>query len=798
LLLYQAAPAASPESGESGTAQAATTESAAGNQTATTGDQPDSKGISSPAEESNESATENELGANQAPFSQPETYPTIPVHGISSVDETATSETKGAVLLEDVVVTASKRDKSIRELPGSVGTVSGRQLEEMGAQSMEDYLKLVPGISIAKQDDNRNSLSIRGINSGTVLVYSQQPTGIYLDDVPLTDPFAPLMTPDLNPYDLERVEILKGPQGVLFGSNSLGGAIRYVAQKPQLGMWEGKVTATGNTVMDGARGASAAGAANVPLFGDDFAIRAAGSYKRAGGFIDDHSVGKDAQDVNGSVQRQGRVMAKLAPIEFPVTFLASYVKQVGDLKDFNFADQPQTLDRSDTPGPNTSHSDFSVASLVAQYDFSAASFQSTTSRTVKSFFGVGDVNRLLNIQNQNTLLYVLNSDGHARGLTQEVRITSLPEAESPWEWLVGLWYMHEPQDSMMVVYDQNHPLLPPIYTLELNSKGSERALFFDLTRKLSDSWRATLGGRYYNTRLKAHSVAGGLETLAAHMGSEATTDSDVNEKGLTPKASLTYDINKNMLAYILASKGFRFGGVQAQPPITTNPNEHVPTTYKSDTLWNYEIGTRTQWLHRRLTFDTTLFYEKWTNMQITQVSSTGLFTFVDNVGQAHSTGVEASLAFLPFSEGVISGLKLISNAAYIKAVTDVDFASNSGEVAPGTRLPGTPKFQIANIVSYTYQFGATQASFIATHSHIGKSFNDLHYTQELGGYDTYDVGLHVSLPALPAAPGIKFTINNLTDTRGLAGATADPTLSYRDIYFIRPRTIELSIDLRFY
>jgi outer membrane receptor protein involved in Fe transport len=759
-----------------------------------------------------------------------EILPTIPVPESQPTElPPEIEEATDATRLEEVVVTATKRRKLLREIAGSVGAVSGAALEKMGAKDMESYLKLIPGVSFNKQEDGRAAPTIRGIGSDTRLVIAQSTTGIYIDDMPFTDPYLPGATADLNPYDLERVEVLKGPQGTLYGSSSLGGAIRYITQKPRLGVWEGKLSGSRLTISEGSEDYSGAGAINIPL-GNELAVRVAGVKQNLPGYIDDLSIDKNVVDSNRKEQTLARALATWQPLDWPLSVTGSYMQQTTKTFESGFADQEERLERSNTPGPNTSNIEVGLANLSVKYDFDWGSVLSSTSQSDKLLDWVTDSARAFGLSGQALIKFPAPTYVESESIAQELRISS-PDGSDPWEWMGGLWFMKHDQFMFLsipttlpsladlvaalptLVPGLPLPALPPLplpalpplpdvldlYNQYTNSIGTEKALFGEITRKFGERWSLTAGGRYYRTELEAHSTTNGLLVVASSQMPSAQSDFTINEEGFNPKVSLKYELNRNVVTYALVSKGFRFGGVQVlPPPPIPDPSQEVPSVYNSDTLWNYELGARSEWFKRRLAFDVTVFYDKWTDLQIAQIANSGLFNFVDNVGAAHTQGVEYAVRMLAPGGGWFSGLSFMSSGAWIEALTDVVFESGGGTVPAGTRLPGTPKFQMANVLSYDTQWGRFAPGLSLTHSYVGRSYNDLFGTVAMGDYETLDLGVRLLVRGLSFEPTLSFTATNLTDERGIAGAAGDPNIDFRDIYFIRPRALELTLGIRFY
>jgi len=252
--------------------------------------------------------------------------------------------------LNDVTVTSSKRKASVRDTPGSVGVVTGSELEKSGAAGLQDYLKLVPGVTLPEIGNELSTPIIRGISTSIVPGSTQATTGIFLDETSLSDPFIPASVPDINPFDLERVEVLKGPVGTLFGADSLAGAIRYIPRKPQLGEFDAKMLAERYSVADGGTISSTLGGeVNLPL-GSEVAVRVVGIYRRYNGLIDDLDSRRDQADVDRSKQTSTRTIATWKPLD-RLQFTALYQYQRTYRADESFADQPYRYERADEPFP---------------------------------------------------------------------------------------------------------------------------------------------------------------------------------------------------------------------------------------------------------------------------------------------------------------------------------------------------------------------------------------------------------------------------------------------------------------
>lgn len=762
----------------------------------------------------------------------------IPVTVTEPGPEPAAEQAPAGTRFDDIQVTASKRLKSQRDMPGSIGALRGDELEQMRAQSMSDYLKLVPGVYLADYGTDRQVPVIRGIASGIDQnQFTAYTTGVYLEEMPFNDLFLPLSVPDLNPFDLERVEVLKGPQGTLFGASALAGAIRYIAQKPNLGVWQGKLssTLTQNEFSESPSYTTAA-AGNAPL-GDSAAVRVVGLYRRDAGLYDSRPNGqntRDERDIDRSDQVTGRALAKWQATD-TLTLQGLVFGQGTESDDDGNSRFPDRFERNDVPFASPSKSRFQGANLTVANDFGWGRVFYSGNRLDKRFKTRAQSEAALPevLGNQQLLSWYNYIKGRIDGFGHEIRVSS-PEGGNrhAFEWLAGAahatytqdffqfspnpglanegYYANPPEDRDDVA-EADRPVQWLYATVD--GDATEQALFGEVSGWLGDHWEATLGARAFETALQADTLFQGAQITALDPGSgtETRTHFDLQESGINPKASLRYVHDANIQGYVLAARGFQFGGVQINPPIA-NTEQATETQglhfgpYKSSVLWNYEVGLRTEWLDRRVRFDVSAFYLDWKDLQLTvQVGLLPLsvppnplapqnvpIDVIVNVGAAHSEGLEAALQVVPFEGATYS-----SSAAWVSALTDEDFdtANEAGPVKAGTRLPGTPRFQWSNVFEYERAlpyFAAWHGSFAVTHTHQGSAPNDLRPVRDVGGYDTLDVRASVARLGTPWLPEIGLGLNNLTDVRAVAAYTGD--MATTNFYFlIPPRTTLLTL-----
>lgn len=715
--------------------------------------------------------------------------------------------------LEEIVVTATKRPELVRDIPATIAVLTGQKLEEMGAHELKDFIQSVPGINTQDEIAGlQRKLSVRGVAPQTG---TNQTVGIVYGDVALTDPYGSYTIADPDPWDLSTVEVMKGPQGTLFGATSLSGVIRYVPNSPKLGEWKGLLSADWIHIDQGATEPSFGAVLNVPV-GETIAFRFAGSWQHKPGVIDIINPSYNKIDADEGYTRTGRAMALWQPTE-KLTLNAWYIKGQRNSEELNFIsnDNRQYL-REDSPGPSPVSNGYTLGTLDARYEFDWATLVSISAYQTKNSFNDADSSELIEPLAKlgiRTLHGTRKVD--TSGYQQELRLVS--PNDGPWTWIGGAYISTYKADITSVLYA--YPglaalaglldTLPPAVVASLYDPGkglvattnglhpvdaSEKALFGELSRTLWDDLKVTLGGRFYSVKVSGTSVTNSLNPTnnGAHSISTAS-------KGFSPKASAAWHIDDDIMVYGTVSRGFQYGG------FNTGVLSSVPATFKSSTLWNYETGVRTDWLDRTLRFDLTGFYDVWKNPQVHQVTQDKIGSYTDNVGAARVVGAETTLNYAT----PIPGVTLETSASYIVATTTETFDDASGKtVEPGTLLPSSPKLQATTTLSYTNEFSAWRTQTALTHSYQGHAWNDVVHSVEVGGYNVLNLSFAVSRNDLAFTPNLTFQVNNLTNVDALSSALGgtdaipgNPDLSHQispRLYVLtQPRNFRLNLSLKF-
>lgn len=686
---------------------------------------------------------------------------------------------------QQIIITSGKRRQVQRDVAGTVTALDGAKLESLGSTDLEDVLKLTPGVQFNKGAADASLLSIRGIstNSGSnTQGFTQAPTGIYIEDVPFTDPFAFVSSPDLAPFDLERVEVLRGPQGALYGSSSLGGAIRYILKKPNTNSQEGSITGSLSRNAKGEMGWSTSAMGNIPLADGKAGLRFVVNGRKDAGFID--NIGTKVENSNSNRVDGGRVIFTYKPDnDFDLT--AIYLNQKSaqadgsSISSFDYETgkgyslKPPTAYEVKTAFPQKSNSSFDLSTI--QFNKNIGDFKLT------SLTGYQTKQRKLNEDFSRDFFdpaylgdkWTSDTNLNTKTASQEIRLS--PVKSGNINWLIGAFWMDSTVARDQQVFLEPRTPGSPDLRFRRNGRATEKAFFADVEAKLSDKMTAGLGARYYNTSLNYDRITGTAEN-----GTVYPYGSD--DKGTTPKLSLRYQVNTGLSTYVLASRGYRFGGISN---LGTNP---IGRPYKSDSILNYETGVR--WTpSNTLSLDASIFHIDWKDVQMAELykdpATNRQFLVTGNIGKAKSQGIEFSGAWKP--ESTVS---LRAAVAYTDASTAGGLTIGGVSVADGTPLPGTAKLQTTLEASKAFE-GPYDSSgrLSALYAYTGKRKAQIDSSMELPAYSTLDLRLTFSW----SKTEISAFANNLMNSKGMSSAIDFFPPLFTEFYPIRPRTVGVSV-----
>jgi iron complex outermembrane receptor protein len=688
-----------------------------------------------------------------------------------------------ATELSDIVVTTNKKQQVLRDIPASIAAVDGAELEASGAQGMEDFLRWVPGVTLMPNEPGATKVTVRGISSE---LGTNATTGVLFGNVSFNDAYFPFVGLDPNPFDLYDVEVMKGPQGTLYGASALNGAVRYVPNRPEFDRFEMRYFAQYGRVAGGGAAPTYGAAVNVPIGSDaDKALRLVAHRRESPGYTDD--LGRGVDDVN-EVQQYGiRAMAAWQATERASLSLMA-LRQDTEFADDGFADNRDgRLTRDNTPLPNPKTSVYELANAALQYDFDALSLTLEGAAVVKHFGEQPDISRLATGEASTSTVpttIFFDSDTHSL----ELRAASPAGADGPWSWVAGAFWSDQPIDSGYDIYATS-PLGQTVAGQQRSDVTvTERAAFADVTRLLGTAWEVSLGLRGYRTTSGGVAVASG----PLYGGAENRNEGTVDEDGVNPKASLRWLASADVQVYVLASRGFRVGGIQ---PTASALSTSIPRSFRADTIWNYELGTRTQWFGDSLRADLTAFHEDWDEPQLAQRDPNNpnpVATYYDNVGGARSDGAELALQW----RTPLDGLSTRVAAAYARTVTTVPFTTAAGVATePGTPWPYAPRWQTATTVAYDRPLWDNwQLNAAVDHAFVSKAWTTLANNVSVFDYQQFDARVGVG-PLSGPWPQVSVGATNLLDERGIAQNTF--TGPAGDVTYVRPRTLLLRLDGRF-
>lgn len=628
----------------------------------------------------------------------------------SSRSEPAVDPNTG--LGEEIVVTAQKRQQLLIDVPQSVSVVGGDTLERQQAFSFQDYAKLVPGLQLEQSNPGEARVVLRGINTGGVAAT----VATYIDETPFGSSSgqvnAAILAGEFDTFDVARVEVLRGPQGTLYGASSLGGVLKFVTTAPRTDAFEARGRATVEATEGGDLSYMGSAVVNVPL-SDTLAVRASGFYRDYGGYIDSiGTAGSDiAKNINGSKSYGGRVSALFKPSDAVQLRLTAILQNLTTEAGSVVESEPRTLATrygrqvQSQYVPEFTDIAYRVYNGSADFDLGFATLTSSTSystlhQSLRDDLTVSYGNDLGLYDDATGPLADIGliQQTNTNRFTQEVRLSS-PSSET-FEWLVGGYYNREKGEILqrLDVYEPGTftitDLVPQLFDGGSRSRYEELAGFANGTVHLGPRFDLTVGGRYSHNDQDADQ--GGAGELAPQ-ALESSSKEDVFTWSVAPK----FKLGRNAALYARVAKGFRPGGPNIVPP-------NAPTaiaTYDSDSLISYEVGIKAETENRSFSIDIAAFHIDWKDIQ--------LFALVDdfginaNGGRAKSDGVEFTATMRPTSGFVVS-----LNGAYTdaKLKDDTDLLLVGGR--RGDQLPYTPKIAVSANADYEWGAGSDARPYV--------------------------------------------------------------------------------------
>ena len=760
---------------------------------------------------------------------------------------------------EEVTVTARKREETLSDVPFSVAAPTEQILRDRGATNLEDVSANVAGFSVQNLGPGQSQVAMRGVSAGQVV--RDQPgvkeqVGVYLDESVIS---LSLFTPEIDLFDMSRVEVLRGPQGTLFGSGSLSGTVRYITNQPELGVSDSVAEFTLDSIDDGGIGGSVKVAVNTPL-GDTAAMRFTAYYNQEGGFIDAVQPGLSlAEDVNDGESYGLRWAFRFEPSE-QLTITPRVIFQEVDtngwnrIDDYNILANPFTTTRpavdlgerqqfTQVEEPFTD--EFFLFDLNIEYEFGDTTFTSITSYTDRDVLVVRDATALTASITGGSIGFgedVYTIDGPlddataAEMLTQEFRFSGTAGRT---DWVAGVFYSDITRDygqSLLVAGFESLTGIPTagsfgagtdiLFFSDLSYDFEQLALFGEVTYAVTEKFDLTGGLRFYDFEESR------VQTFDGIFAAPGTTLGSTEADGVVPRIIASYQATENTNVNFQVSQGFRLGGINDPLNVPLCTPQDLATfggndSWDDETLWNYEVGSKSTFMDGRGTFNISAFHMDIEDLQATVTAGSCSSRVVFNVPEAASTGLELELAAqpTPFFDFAISAS--YTDSELKSTLTSTDALGNVSVVSgiqDGNRLPTVPEFQAAAAASYRWSLNDDWAGyFTATYQHVGSRFTQI--GDQAAGFGTvnllafapnniggpltastftfnpelpaYDI-VNLRLGFLTAAWDIALFVNNVTDERALLALDQERGTLARVGYLTnQPRTFGVTARVNF-
>jgi iron complex outermembrane receptor protein len=719
----------------------------------------------------------------------------------------ASGETLQESDIPDIIVTARKTAERLQDAPMSVAVITADLIEKTGATTLEDLGRATPGMAIVSAAPGQNQIILRGLSGNNT-------AGFYLDDTPLSIGIGNAVQPtnyDMDPalFDLDRVEVLRGPQGSLYGAGSFGGTVRYITNQPNLTETHASAKLTTSGTEHGGFNEEVDGLINQPIIPGYVALRAMVFDRNNSGYLDRYPTdpnnylavlaGPVDKDINTEQTFGGRLAIEAKPIDAFFATLTAYYQHMDLGAPFTFDSPPGSF--SDpiqsrlVREPSTDQ--VQLYTLTMKADLPQVSFSSSTSYMDRYVFNAEDDSKDLNILVPLDAVYpsTLYAEAGNHNFVEEIRAAG---GAGPVHAIVGLFYAHA------VAYGTLNWPTPRQYAPTFGSEPAyynwndfldiQKAVFGEINVDLLPGLQATLGDRLYQQSQRYTLYINGVFN-----GGETPTSSYTSDtRGTTPKYGLSYHVTPDFLTYIAVAKGYREGGPlfpfpdRCTPYLNALGDSTPPTAYKPDSIWNYELGAKTQWLEHRLTLNGAVYYIDWSNIQQTIVLGGDCgFNFVGNFGKASSKGAEFEMNFDP-----IRALRLSLSLSYNEAKLTSTVTGAAGQA--GQMLEYTPRWMGATSAEYTFAIDADTYGFLrgdfnsSTREDSNYSYQSIY--RNIAGYSLLNLRLGMKRFGWTAGLFVANALDRHAETE-LPFSNGFDLPTQRRIALNRPRTI--GVDIRF-
>ena len=733
--------------------------------------------------------------------------------------------------LEEIMVTAEKRESTVQNTPISLTAVSGQDIADRGLTDLGTLVQSVPGVSLRTSGPGMTEFEMRGVAS----TGGNSPTvAFYYDDTSLTAPAASnegkiVISPAL--YDLNRIEVLRGPQGTLYGSGSMGGTIKVVPNAPNPSAFDASAEVVFGDTDHGGFDHAENAMVNLPFGGGIAAVRIVGSYSRDAGWIDRVVIAPGAFPAANGTTRGNVLAAPVAAeyhgvndVERSSVRVSALIKPIDGLSitpSFFYQKlQAGGLPYIDSnPGTDAHYQPFDVSENYRD-EFKLYSLNITYATpilqltSITSYWSRNEPLTQDTAESWTTGLQLTGYTPAQGGLgvaqaieynpthqtTEELRISSV--GNSALKWLAGYYYEDFHSSWNIVFPSQNGAALfgsnnlfsyfspMPIY---------QQSVFGEVTYNITEPWAITLGARRYR-----YNAPVSLNQYGALTDTVVTSTSE-KDQGVTPKASMSYQFTPDLMVYATAAKGFRPGGgtgpVPTSGPLTCEAQLQLeyastgfvngPTSFKSDNIWSYEVGEKLRLADNRVTVNGSLYFEKWNGVQQTNALSSCGYVYTANAGNAHVRGGEFEIQAIVVPEVTVSGNVGYSHAALVSSTL-----INAG-FDPGTAIQDVPRWTSSASVAYRHRFTEQLAVMArADNTYVGSRTDETYSINQLPSYDLTNIRAGLDGGRWSA---ILF-LNNVTDKRALLSNITQAAVNlstFNRVAVTQPRTVGVDVNYRF-
>jgi iron complex outermembrane receptor protein len=670
------------------------------------------------------------------------------------------------VTLQTVIVTATLREQELVDVPFSIAAPTAMQLRERGAENIENIAANVAGFSVQNLGPGQSQVAIRGASAGQIA--RDQPgvkeqVGVYLDDSPVS---LSLFTPDLDLFDLSRVEVLRGPQGTLFGAGSLAGTVRYITNQPALGVRSSFGEVTGSWIDGGGPGGNFKLGANVPI-GEKVAGRGVVYYDRMGGYMDAvQPTLKVKQNVNSGTRTGARGSLLIAPDE-RLSIVPRLVYQNVRMNGWNRIDaynilaNPYTTTRpAVTLGPRQLFTqidepftdDFVLGDLNVSYDLGPVKLTSVTALSYRNILVVRDAGALTSSITGGSIglsdsVYTLNAPlddaTKVHVFSQELRLAG---GGPMLRWLVGGFFSTNKRaygQSLKVAGFEAATGIPTkglraqhdeLFYSDLSYDMHQSALFGEATVSPIERVDLTAGLRYYNFKEDREQIFDAIFANDNTGTSLVSTPGSTKADGFAPRFIASFKASDGLRFNAQVSRGFRLGGINDPLNVPLCTAQDLATfsgrnSWQDETAWNYEVGAKSSWLGGRASLNLSAFYMDIRDLQLIVTAGSCSSRLVFNVPKAESRGAEIELAVAPSRWFDFAVSATLDNSELRSTLTST---SSSGQVSvvsgieSGNRLPSVPKVQASAAATLRQPLRAGTEGFLTgTFNHVGSRYTQI-------------------------------------------------------------------------